>query len=256
MMFVLRGGSCSPFRLAKLVAYFTRRSLVAAATAVYTPLLVAFLAVGVLPHFLAKAYGSVPAYTILTGYVAFLAILASVPLSIMVVIEARTPALLHLVSSPTSLTCIAVARMVSILPFTLAVVGLGVFLATLAYRAIALENLGVALASLTIGSLGIAGLVVAAAYPFRSPQVAGIVSSAIVAIFQYLSPIYYPLNVLPHPLDAVMLIANPLTAAAELMRQHGSVEILLPLQAVSSTVWFGLGTVLLAKRIEKGVEEL
>ncbi len=232
-----------------LTAFFVRRSLEGALATLLSPLIVAVTAITILPRMLSEAYGRAVALSILSGYIPLLAILASLPLAMVAVIESSSGALAHLLLAPVTPLRIATARVLSLTPFTVSVVLVGVALSETLYGFPPPKDLGVLVVLTIVGSLGVTGTVLTASHPFRNPQFAGIVASALVILFEYLSPVYYPASALPVPLRQAVLTLNPLATLMEYLRGNLPLSTALLTVPASATPWLLIGVALLARRM-------
>lgn len=133
------------------------------------------------------------------------------------------------------------------------VVSAFVWLLALPYLGFSPVSLFSVLLASYVASLGIIGVVSLAGYKVKSLQKLSIATSLASATLTYLSPLYFPLDVLPvHIKVAVML--NPPSLAVELVRKAVisatlSTGLVASMLAVNLT-WFSAGLLALMRRVD------
>jgi len=232
-----------------LVVFQLRRSKHTAVTAIISPLAVAITAITILPHALSKSYGVSVAKSILAGYIPLLAILAALPVAIIAVIEASMGRYNHLLLAGVSPYLLSTSIVIVQALLSLSIVILGLILSKILYNFPSSGNLGLVTILTFLGTLGISGLAMTVAYPFRNPQTSGLIVSLLVILFEYLSPVYYPITAIPKTMASIILVLNPLASVMEYLRGNIALNTTITLVTLSSLVWTTLGALLLSKKI-------
>ncbi|WP_165143947.1 ABC transporter permease [Marinitoga litoralis] len=86
----------------------------------------------------------------------------------------------------------------------------------------------------------------------KSVTAVAVVNSIIIPLLQYLSPIYFPINVFPSILQPIVKV-NPITHAIEFVREYVLRGIfnakMLSISALNAIFWFVIGYILLKMTI-------
>jgi hypothetical protein len=236
-----------------LFIFQLRKSKYTAPSAILSPLAIAITAMTILPYAISRSYGSIVANSILAGYIPLLAILAALPAAIVVVVEVSIGRYNHLLLSgiPSHLISIPIFFANSLI--SLVVVILGLALSKIIYDFPSHESISLITLLTFLGTIGVSGLAVAVSYPFRNPQTSGLAVSLLVILFEYLSPVYYPIAAISKSFADIILVLNPLASVMEFIRGSISFSLTLLIIVPSSTLWTILGIILLSKKIEKTI---
>jgi len=239
--------------LKALILFQLRKSRHSAPTVIASPLAIAFTAIVVLPYALSRSYGAEVAKSILAGYIPLLAILAALPAAIIAVIEASAGRYNHLLLSGVSQYFISVSIFFVNAILSLIIVVLGLLLSKTLYNFPSHKSIGLVASLVFLGTVGISGLAVAVSYPFRNPQISGLIVSLLVILFEYLSPVYYPITALPRTWANVVLAINPLASVMGFLRGTFSLKFTMLVAIPSSILWIVVGIVFLSRKIVKTI---
>ncbi len=231
-----------------LIAFQLRRSRHTAATAVISPLAIAITAITILPHALSKSYGVSVAESILAGYIPLLAILVALPVAIIAVIEVSMGRYNHLLLAGVSPYLLSTSIVIVEALLSLLIVISGLTISEILYRFPPSGDLGLVTILTFLGTLGISGLAMAVAYPFRNPQISGLIISLLVILFEYLSHVYYPITAIPKTIASIILVLNPLASVMKYLRGNIALNTSITLVTLSSLVWTALGALLPSKK--------
>ncbi len=232
-----------------LVVFQLRKSKYSAPTAIVSPLAIALTAITILPYALSKSYGINVARSILAGYIPLLAILAALPVAIIAAIEVSMGRYSHLLLSGVSPYLISISIFLINTVLSLTIVILGLIISKILYNFPSSEHVYLVILLTFLGTIGISGLAAAASYPFHNPQVSGLIVSLLVILFEYLSPVYYPITALPKIWANAILIINPLASVMGFLRGTLSLSLTLLIVLPSSILWSVIGIILLSKKI-------
>ncbi len=236
-----------------LISFQLSKSRHSAPTVIVSPLAIAFTAIAILPYALSKSYGASVAKSILAGYIPLLAILAALPAAIIAVIEVSAGRYNHLLLSGVSPHLISVSIFLINAALSLIIVVLGLVISKVLYNFPSHENISLVIFLAFLGTIGISGLAVAVSYPFRNPQISGLIVSLLVILFEYLSPVYYPITALPRIWAEVVLAINPLASVMGFLRGTFSLKFTMLVTIPSSILWTVIGIILLSRKIMKTI---
>ncbi len=233
-----------------LVRFQLIKSRHSAPSAIISPLAIALTAITILPHALSESYGPNVANSILAGYIPLLAILAALPVAIIAVIEVSMGRYNHLILSGVTPYMISTSIFIVNALLSLAAVILGLAISKALYDFPSNESMFLIILLTFLGTIGVSGLATAVSYPFRNPQISGLAVSLLVILFEYLSPVYYPITAIPRIPADIILALNPLASVMEFLRGSFSLNFTVTLVVFSSSLWAALGVMLLSKKIE------
>ncbi len=237
-----------------LFLYFLKKNLTNRWEITFSPLTSAILGTIFLTYGLRAFVGETSSAIMLLGWLSIQIIAVSVSMAVLATIEFSTTSVLFYKSLPIRESEIILASILSAALTTIPIPTLCLLIASLMGLKVDVSSFLLMVISLYIAATGVLGFILVFSSLVKNIVRLSIIASFLASILTYISPIYYPLNVFPLPVQVIMCL-NPLTLHIKFTRQlviFGELDYLciIYLSSVSS-FWFLLGYALLKRKMEK-----
>jgi len=221
---------------------------------VLTPIITIAMAMAITPMGLSLYGSSIELHKVVISGIAIAGTIAgSAASSSYYMVEASLEAFEKLLQVPAPRWAILAARSISASTIGIPITVVAITLAS-PYIGFSILSLAAAALASYMLSLGVIGVVSTAGYFVKNLQRLSLAVSIASSALSQMSPLYYPLDVLPGHIRLLVML-NPASLAVELLRRSillGSIDLgLLPELALINTAWLSTGFYAMLKKIER-----